>query len=52
METRGAVARHYAGGDDLEQRIVEQLRGAGLLEGAVRIASRPGCAGSIPRGRA
>ena len=33
METRGAVARHYAGGDDLEQRIVEQLRGAGLLEG-------------------
>jgi ubiquinone/menaquinone biosynthesis C-methylase UbiE len=33
METRGAVARHYAGSDDLEQRIVEQLRGAGLLEG-------------------
>jgi ubiquinone/menaquinone biosynthesis C-methylase UbiE len=33
MEARGAVTRHYASGDDLEQRIVEQLRGAGLLEG-------------------
>lgn len=33
METRGAVARHYASGDDLEQSIVEQLRSVGLLEG-------------------
>jgi ubiquinone/menaquinone biosynthesis C-methylase UbiE len=33
MEERGAVARHYASGDDLERRIVEQLRGVGLLEG-------------------
>jgi SAM-dependent methyltransferase len=33
MEGHGAVTRHYASGDDLEQRIVEQLRGAGLLEG-------------------
>ena len=33
MEARGAVTRHYASGDDLEQRIVEQLRSAGLLEG-------------------
>jgi ubiquinone/menaquinone biosynthesis C-methylase UbiE len=33
MEAREAVTRHYASGDDLEQRIVEQLRSAGLLEG-------------------
>jgi ubiquinone/menaquinone biosynthesis C-methylase UbiE len=33
MEARGAVTRHYAGGDDLERRIVEQLRSVGLLEG-------------------
>src|ERR1700680_1508126 len=33
MDARGAVTRHYASGDDLEQRIVEQLRSAGLLEG-------------------
>jgi SAM-dependent methyltransferase len=33
MEGHGAVTRHYASDDDLEQRIVEQLRSAGLLEG-------------------
>ena len=33
MEASGAVTSHYASGDDFEQRIAEQLRAAGLLEG-------------------